>query len=133
MVVFRLVRAVLVAGVGVERCSSLSRFLVKRRRPIGVVVPVAHVLKGGGAARGLVAPLGAKGSARLSMCQIASDSRRVDLGGLCAALLADPRRRLLVALALDRVRVGVGGGLDEWPAQIPRALLAQRAAQVALA
>jgi len=39
--------------------------------------PVAHLLKDRQAARGSVAPLGAKGSPRLSMCQIASDSRRV--------------------------------------------------------
>src|SRR6266571_4264015 len=37
--------------------------------------PVAHLLKDRQAARGSVAPLGAKGSPRLSMCQIASDSR----------------------------------------------------------
>jgi hypothetical protein len=38
--------------------------------------PVAHLLKDGQAARGSVAPLGANASPRLSMCQIASDSRR---------------------------------------------------------
>src|SRR5215207_1863656 len=37
---------------------------------------VAHLLKDRQAARGSVAPAGAKGSLRVSMCQIASDSRR---------------------------------------------------------
>jgi hypothetical protein len=34
----------------------------------------------------------------------------VDLGDFGAALLADPRLGLLVGLAVDRVRAGVGGG-----------------------
>jgi dipeptidyl aminopeptidase/acylaminoacyl peptidase len=38
--------------------------------------PVAHLLKDRQVATGSMAPLGAKGSPRLSMCQIASDSRR---------------------------------------------------------
>ena len=46
--------------------------------------PVAHLLKDRQAARGSVAPLGAKGSPRLSMCQIASDSRRAR--STCATL-----------------------------------------------
>jgi hypothetical protein len=49
----------------------------------------------------------------------------VDLCGLCAALFADARLRLLVALAVDRVGAGVGGCLDECPAQVARALLAE--------
>ena len=57
----------------------------------------------------------------------------VDLGDLGAALFADPRFRLLVALAVDRVGAGVRGGLDERPAQVTRALFAERAAQVAFA
>src|SRR5207244_6039186 len=97
--------------------------------------PVAHLLRGRQAARGSVAPLGAKGSPRLSMCQIASDSRRaeVDLGDLGAALLADPRLGLLVAVAIDGCGAGVGRCLDERPAQVARALFAERATQVALA
>ena len=72
----RPVMAADVAVVGVERCSSLYRLLITRTRPIGVFAPVAHLLKGRQAARGSVAPLGAKGWSRLSMCQIASASRR---------------------------------------------------------
>src|SRR5204862_6287425 len=73
----RPVMVAVVAVVGVERCSSLYRLLIKKRtRPIGVFAPVAHLLRDRQAARGSVAPLGAKLSPRLSMCQIASDSRR---------------------------------------------------------
>jgi hypothetical protein len=59
--------------------------------------------------------------------------REVDLGDLGAALLADPGFRLLVAVAIDRGGAGVGGSLDERPAQVARALLGERAAQVAVA
>jgi len=57
----------------------------------------------------------------------------VDLGDLGAALLADPRFGVVVAVAVGGVGAGVGGGLDERPAQVARSLLAQRAAQVAFA
>jgi hypothetical protein len=57
----------------------------------------------------------------------------VDLGDLGAALLADPRFGLLVAVAVGGVGAGVGGGLDERPAQILGSLFGERAAQVALA
>src|SRR6266542_4133447 len=73
--VHRPVRAA-AAVVGVERCSSLYRLLIKRTRPIGGFAPVAHLLRDRQAARGSVAPLGANASPRRSMCQIASDSRR---------------------------------------------------------
>ena len=42
----------------------------------------------------------------------------VDLGDLGAALLADARLGVLVAVAVDGVGAGVGGGLDERPAPI---------------
>src|SRR6266508_4778601 len=74
-VVHRPVRAVLVAVVGGERCSSLYRLLLRGRGRLGFA-PVAHLLGDRQAARGSVAPLGAKGWSRVSMCQIASDSRR---------------------------------------------------------
>src|SRR5438876_4042876 len=66
------------AGVAVacfELGSSLYRLLVGGQGRLEFA-PVAHLLKGRRAARGSVAPLGAKGSPRLSMYQIASDSRR---------------------------------------------------------
>ena len=74
--VYRPVRAVLAAVVGGERCSSLYRLLIREDKADGGFAPVAHLLKDRQAARGSVAPLGAKHSPRLSMCQIASDSRR---------------------------------------------------------
>src|SRR2546430_13727403 len=64
-----------VGVVGVERGSSLYRLLEGGQGRLEFA-PVAHLLKDRQAARGSVAPLGAKGSPRLSMCQIASDSRR---------------------------------------------------------
>jgi hypothetical protein len=57
----------------------------------------------------------------------------VDLGDLGAALFADAGFRSLVALAISGVGAGVGGGLDECPAEIAWALLGEWAAQVALA
>ena len=57
----------------------------------------------------------------------------VDLGDLGAALFADPRFRLLVAVAIDGGGAGVGGGLDQRPAQILGPLFGERAAQVAFA
>src|SRR5207253_1990294 len=44
-----------------------------------------------------------------------------------------PGFRLLVAVAVDGVRAGVGGGFDERPAQVARPLLREWAAQVTLA
>src|SRR5438093_8541996 len=57
----------------------------------------------------------------------------VDLGDLGAALFADAGFRLLVAVAIDRSGAGVGGGLDQRPAEIARPLLGERTAQVAFA
>src|SRR5206468_8627938 len=70
----RPVRARVAVGGG-ERCSSLYRLLVRGQGRSGFA-PVAHLLKGRQAARGSVAPLGAKASLRLSMCQLASEGRR---------------------------------------------------------
>jgi hypothetical protein len=86
---------------------------------------VAHLLKDRQAARGSVAPLGAKGSPRLSMCQIASDGRRARSiwGDFGAALFADARFGLLVAVAVDGRGAGVGGCLDERPAEVAGTLL----------
>ena len=56
----------------------------------------------------------------------------VDLGDLGAALLADPRLRPLIALAIGGVGAGVRCGLDERPAQVAGTLLGERATQVAL-
>src|SRR5215207_6684892 len=61
--------------VGVELGSSLYRLLVGGQGRLEFA-PVAQLLKDRQAARGSVAPFGAKGWSRVSMCQIASASRR---------------------------------------------------------
>src|SRR6266542_1799525 len=58
-----------------ELGSSLYRLLVGGHGRLEFA-PVAHLLRDRQAARGSVAPLGAKGCPRVSMCQIASVSRR---------------------------------------------------------
>jgi hypothetical protein len=66
------------AGAGVvggEQCSSLYRLLGEDKAGLELA-PVAHLLKDRQSARGSVAPAGAKGWSRVSMCQIASASRR---------------------------------------------------------
>src|SRR5262249_41056893 len=73
--VHRPVRAGVAGVVGGERCSSLYRLLGGGQGRWGFA-PVAHLLKDRQAARVSVAPLGAKGWLRVSMCQIASASRR---------------------------------------------------------
>src|SRR6266511_3770323 len=65
--------------------------------------------------------------------RFAEPTREIDLGDLGAALLADASLRLLVAVAIDRCGAGVGGCLDERPAQILGPLFGERAAQVAFA
>jgi hypothetical protein len=57
----------------------------------------------------------------------------IDLRDLGAALLADARFGLLVAVAVGGVGAGVGGSLDQCPAQVAGALFGERAALVAFA
>src|SRR6266480_824200 len=80
-----LYRPVKVGGrVGVyEQRSSLYRLLMGGHGR-WEFAPVAHLLRDRQAARGSVAPLGAKGWLRVSMCQIASVSRRAR--SICATL-----------------------------------------------
>jgi hypothetical protein len=63
--------------------------------------------------------------------RLGESAGEVDLGDLGAALLADAGFRLLVAVVVGGVGAGVGGGLDERPAQILGPLFGERAAQVA--
>src|SRR5918995_3437941 len=72
-----------VAVVGGELGSSLYRLLEGGQGRLEFA-PVAHLLGDRQAARGSVAPLGAKGSRRVSMCQIASARRRAR--STCATL-----------------------------------------------
>src|SRR5215211_8206941 len=70
----RPVKASALGGRG-ELGSSLYRLLVGGQGRLEFAA-VAHLLKDRQAARGSVAPLGAKGCSRVSMCQIASVRRR---------------------------------------------------------
>src|SRR5215213_6797689 len=79
----RPVRAGAVVVTGGEQGSSLYRLLEGGQGRLEFA-PVAHLLKDRQAARGSVAPLGAKGWLRVSMCQIASDKRRAR--SICATL-----------------------------------------------
>ena len=99
------------------------------------LAPVAQFLVGRQAARGLVAPAGAKGWLRVSMCQIAwaSCAGELDAGDFGAALFAQPLLRPLVAGACR-----AGGGRRGWsPRSAPSAgsgvLFGERAAPVAVA
>jgi hypothetical protein len=96
--------------------------------------PVAHLLKDRQAARGVGGAFGSEGllaGEHVPDC-FGEPACEVDLGDLGAALLADPRLGLLVAVAVDRCGARVGCSLDERPAQVARTPLAERAAQVAL-
>jgi hypothetical protein len=56
----------------------------------------------------------------------------VDLGDLGTALAAEATLVALVALGVGRVAQSVHRGFEHRPAQVPRALLGQRAAAVAI-
>jgi hypothetical protein len=62
----------------------------------------------------------------VSMCQMASASLRAIWTRATAGprLLAEPLLGALVVVAIDRVAGGVGGGLDERPAQVGGPFLA---------
>src|SRR5213596_3160666 len=95
------------AGVAVGRGglgSSLYRLLAGGQGRLEFA-PVAQLLKDRQAARGSVAPLGAKGWSRLSMCQIASESRRAR--SIWATLAP---RCLLEAVVEEVLAEGVGDG-----------------------
>jgi hypothetical protein len=57
----------------------------------------------------------------------------VDLGDLGAALFAGTCFQSLVAASVGGVGAGMGGGLDEGPAEVARPLFGEGAAEVALA
>src|SRR5438034_10287168 len=92
--VHRPVMAGVVAVVGGERGSSLYRLLEGGLGRLGFA-PVAHLLRGRQAARGSVAPAGAKGWSRVSMCQIASASLRARSIWATLAPRCLPRRALV--------------------------------------
>jgi hypothetical protein len=64
--------------------------------------------------------------------RLGESAGEVDLGDLGAALLAEPGLGALVAVAVGGMGAGVGGGLDERPAQVAGTLFGERAAAVGL-
>src|SRR5215216_2893382 len=132
-VVHRPVRAV-VGVVGGELGSSLYRLLDREDKADGSSLRwriSLRTVKRPGVG-------GAFGSEYFAAAEHVPDRFRepaseVELGDLGAALLADPRFCLLVAMAVDGVGAGAGCGLDERPAQVARSLLAEWSAQVTFA
>ena len=78
---------------------------------------------------------GASRSERLSAREHVPDRGRqlageLDPGDLAAPLLAEPARGALVAARVARMAGGMGGRLDQRPAQVLRASLGQRSAAI---
>jgi len=65
--------------------------------------------------------------------RLGQSTGEVDLRDLGAALFANARFESLVAVAVGGVGAGVGGGLDERPAQIFGPLFGEWAAEIAFA
>src|SRR5918995_2553509 len=120
-------------GAGGELGSSLYR-LLKGGQGRLEFAPVAHPY-GPSGGQGVGGAFGSEGlvAAEHVPDRLGQPAGEIDLRDLGAALLADPRLCLLIAVAVDGRGAGVGGGLDERPAQVPGSLLRERAAQVALA
>src|SRR4026208_1343485 len=107
------------AVVGCEQGSSLYRLLAGAQGRLEFA-PVAQLLKGPSGGQGVGGAFGSEGlfTAEHLPDRLGESAGEVDLGDLGAALLADAGLGLLVAVAVDGVRAGVGGALDERPAQI---------------
>src|SRR5919106_6409318 len=105
-----------------------------RTRPIGVRSGGASPY-GPSGGQGVGGAFGSEGlvAAEHVPDRLGEAAGEVDLGDLGAALLADPRFGLLVAVAVGGGGAGVGGGLGERPAQVARALFAERPAEGAFA
>lgn len=88
----------------------------------GCLAPVAHLRKGrlgGQSWRGACRSEGLVAGEHVPDC-LGQTAGYVDLGDLGAALLSQACLGALIALAVDRVAAGVGGGLHERPAQVLR-------------
>src|SRR6478672_11187376 len=96
----------------------------------GSFAPVAHLLKGPSGGQGVGGAFGSEGllAGEHVPDRFGESAGEVDLCDFGAALLADARLRLLVAVAIDRCGAGVGCCLDERPAEVARALLGEWAA-----
>jgi hypothetical protein len=125
LVMHRPVGAAGAAVVGGERGSSLYRLLEGGRGWIGA-------RSGGASPYGPSGGQGVGGACRSEGLvagehvpdRLGEPAGEVDLGDLGAALSADARLRLLVAVAVGGVAAGVGGRLDERPAQVAGPCLA---------
>ena len=122
--------AAAVPRVGEPR-SSLYRLLAARTRWAGRgFAPVAQLSRGPSTRPEIRRRLpGRRVGLVVSMCQIASANRRArsTWATLGAALAAQPGFGAPVTLTVDRMTAGVGGRLDQRPAQILGPVLGQRA------
>src|SRR6266536_1764151 len=123
------------AAVVGEELGSLYRLLGGEDKAGSEFAPVAQLLKGPSGGQGVGGAFGSEGlvAAEHVPDRFGQSAGEVDLGDLGAALLADASLGLLVAVAIHRRRAGVGGGLDQCPAEILGPLFGERAAQVAFA
>ena len=86
---------VLAIDAGGEQCSSFYRLLIGEDKADGRFAPAAQFIEGRQAAKGSVAPAGAKGWFRVSMCQIAWARRRAVSTFATFGPRWGPRRRLV--------------------------------------
>jgi len=95
--------------------STLYRLLVGRKRLYGNSLRWRISERVVNATRVSLALAGAKGSLRVSMCQIASEIRRATStwANLCAALFTQAELVAFVAVAKDVAMTVVDGGFDE--------------------
>jgi hypothetical protein len=128
VVVHRPVRAVGLSGV--EQRSSLYRPLGGRIRLDGRLAPVAHLLTGPSGGQGVGGACRSEGlvAGEHVPDRLGESAGEVDLGDLGSPLSADACLRALVAVAVDGMGAGVGGGLDQRPAQVAGPVLGERAA-----
>ena len=125
-------------GSGLERCSCLYRFINFEDQVLSGLAPVAHVKNGLSGSQARNGACRSEGLERLVAGQHVPDrlgqlAGELDLGDLRAALAAEAALGALVALLVERVRGGGDRGLHQPPAQVPGAVLGQRAAAVDLA
>src|SRR5438034_566408 len=103
-----------------------------RTRFCGGLAPVAHLSKGrlcGQSRRGACRSEGLIAGEHVPD-RLSQPAGEVDLGDLGTALLAQAALVALIALAVERVLAGVGGGLHQRPAQVLRTGVGQMAATV---
>src|SRR5215207_6229659 len=121
------------AVVGGERCSSLYRLLAWEDMADGSSLrwrsSLGTVRRPGGRWRLWERRVGCGEHVPDRFGEPAGE---VDLRDLGAALFTDARFHVLVALAVGGVGAGMGGGLDQRPAEVAGSVLGERAAAVGL-